>query len=122
MFTLGEKMKKILFMLILFTNICLYSNQIINFSYDNSISSLRFQGLLEYHQGNTARAHKLLSSYLKNTSPSEDDWKTYVIFYLINRDLNRCDFTPLENEHIKIIEKTDWNNKIQEINLQCLKI
>ena len=115
-------MKKIFLMLILLTNICLYSNQIINFSYDNSISNLRFQGLLEYHQGNTARAHKLLSSYLKNTSASENDWKTYVIFYLINRDLNRCDFTPLQDKHIKIIEKTDWNNKIQEINLQCVKI
>jgi len=113
-------MKKIIGMLILFTNICLYSNQLMNVFYtDNSLSNLRFNGLLAYHEGQTSRAHKLLTEYLKESKPNEDDWKTYVIFYLINRDLERCDFYPINNQHIKIIEKTDCNNKINEINLQC---
>lgn len=114
-------MKKILIMLILFTGLCLESSQILNYNYDGSILNLRFQGLLEYHQGNTVKAHKLLSSYLSQSEVDEKDWKTYVIFFFINRDLDRCDFSPINYKHIKIIEKTDWNNKIDEINLQCQK-
>jgi hypothetical protein len=112
-------MKKILFMLILFTNICLYSNQILNYAYDGSVLNLRFQGLLAYHQGETNKAHRLLSSYLEKSEPNQDDWKTYVIFHFINRDLERCDFSPINSSHKKIIEKTDWNNKIEEIKIQC---
>lgn len=114
-------MKKIILMFILFTNLCLYSNQILNYSYDGSILNLRFQGLLEYHQGNTNKAHKLLTLYLQQSEPKEDDWKTYVIFYLINRDLERCDFSPINVTHNNIISKTDWNNKIEEIYFQCGK-
>lgn len=113
-------MKKIIGMLILLTNICLYSNQLFDVSYKTSLlSNLRFNGLLAYHQGETYKAHKMLSEYIKESQPNEEDWKTYVIFHLINRDLERCDFYPINNQHIKIIEKTDWNNKISEINLQC---
>jgi hypothetical protein len=112
-------MKKIILMLILFTNLCLYSNQIMNYSFDGSINNLRFQGLLAYHQGETYKAHKLLTSYLQKAEPHEDDWKTYVIFHLINRDLERCDFTPINKYHNDIIRNTDWNNKIEEIYLRC---
>jgi hypothetical protein len=113
-------MKKFLFMLIFFTGICLNSNQLSILNYDNySNSNLRFYGLLAYHQGEINKAHKLLSLYLKNTTPNEDDWKVYVIFHLVNRDLERCDFNPINIQHIKIIEKTDWNNKIEELNTRC---
>jgi hypothetical protein len=109
-------MKKFLLMFILFTGICLPFEHL---STSDILNDLKFNGLLEYGNGNLNKSHKLLSQYLIGTMPEEKDWKIYVIFYLINRDMNSCNFRPLNFEHKKIIYDTNWKNKVEEIINNC---
>ena len=109
-------MKKLLIMIIFLTSLCLNSEHL---SSVNILNDLKFNGLLEYGNGNLNKSHKLLSQYLMGTMPEEKDWKIYVIFYLINRDMNSCNFRPLNFEHDKIIKETVWKNKVQEIVENC---
>jgi hypothetical protein len=100
-------MKKFLLMFILFTSICLNSEHL---STADILNDLKFNGLLEYGNGNLNKSHKLLSEYLMGTMPEEKDWKIYVIFYLINRDMNSCNFRPLNFEHKKSGFVNIWLN------------
>lgn len=109
-------MKKILIMLIFLTGLCLSSEHMKTI---DILNDLKFNGLLEYGNGNYDKSRKLLSQYIMGSSPKESDWKIYVIFYLLNRDMNSCYFRPLNFEHKRIIDETEWKDKVNEIISSC---
>ena len=109
-------MRKILIMLIFLANICLSSEHMRTVDF---LNDLKFNGLLEYGNGNLDKSHRLLTQYITGTMPEEKDWKIYVIFYLINRDMKSCYFRPLNFEHKRIINETQWKEKIDEIISNC---
>jgi hypothetical protein len=87
---------------------------------EQNLQESKFEGLLAYANGYNSIANSLLKHYISNSEVKQEDWKIYVIYYLVKRDIGDCNFSPINNKHkITIVEK-QWSDLIKDLENSCV--
>ena len=79
-------------------------------TFEQNLQESKFNGLLAYANGYHSVANSLLKYYISNSEIKQEDWKVYVIYYLVKRDIGDCNFAPITNKHKITIPEKEWSD------------